>query len=100
MPYDWQNGAAQMGEAWYQVGNAEKADQVLKILADKSVEYCTWYLSLNDSRFLMAAREFEYQWAILDAEVKIMKKYNSPQAEVYEQKVDELYNMYIDRMKQ
>ena len=100
VPYDWQNGAAQMGEAWYQVGNAEKADQVLKALADKSVEYCTWYLSLNESRFLMAAREFEYQWAILDAEVKIMKKYNSPQAEVYEQKVDELYNMYVDRIKQ
>ena len=72
----------------------------LKALADKSVEYCTWYLSLNESRFLMAAREFEYQWAILDAEVKIMKKYNSPQAEVYEQKVDELYNMYVDRIKQ
>ena len=29
-----------------------------------------------------------------------MKKYNSKLAEIYEPKVEELYNMYVDRMKQ
>ena len=44
--------------------------------------------------------EFEYHWAVLDAEVKAMKKYNSKLAEIYEPKVEELYNMYVDRMKE
>ena len=59
-----------------------------------------WYLSLDDNRFMISTREFEYHWAVLDAEVKAMKKYNSKLAEIYEPKVEELYNMYVDRMKE
>ena len=44
--------------------------------------------------------EFEYHWAVLDAEVKIMKKYNSKLAEIYAPKVEELYNLYVERLKQ
>ena len=49
---------------------------------------------------MISIREFEYHWAVLDAEVKAMKKYNSKLAEIYEPKVEELYNMYVDRMKE
>ena len=99
VPYDWQNGAVQMAEAYYQLGETEKADSMMKVLADKSVEYLTWYLSLDEKRFLYSVREYEYNWAILDREVKIMKQYNSKLADIYEPKVEELYNMYVDRMK-
>ena len=100
VPYDWQNGAVQMAEAYYQLGETAKADEIMKALADKAVEYLTWYLSLDDNRFMISTREFEYHWAVLDAEVKAMKKYNSKLAEIYEPKVEELYNMYVDRMKE
>ena len=100
VPYDWQNGAVQMAEAYYQLGETDKADEMMKALADKAVEYLTWYLSLDDNRFMISTREFEYHWAVLDAEVKAMKKYNSKLAEIYEPKVEELYNMYVDRMKE
>ena len=100
VPYDWQNGAVQMAEAYYQLGETAKADEMMKALADKAVEYLTWYLSLDDNRFMISTREFEYHWAVLDAEVKAMKKYNSKLAEIYEPKVEELYNMYVDRMKE
>ena len=99
VPYDWQNGAVQMADAYYQLGETAKADQMMETLANKAVEYLTWYLSLDDNRFLISSREFEYHWAVLDAEVKMMKKYNSKLAEIYEPKVEELYNMYVDRMK-
>ena len=99
VPYDWQNGAVQMAEAYYQLGDTAKADEMMKALADKAVEYLTWYLSLDDNRFMISTREFEYHWAVLDAEVKAMKKYNSKFAEIYGPKVEELYNMYVDRMK-
>ena len=70
VPYDWQNGAVQMAEAYYQLGKPPKADEMMKALADKAVEYLTWYLSLDDNRFMISTREFEYHWAVLDAEVK------------------------------
>ena len=100
VPYDWQNGAVQMAESYYQLGDSAKADEMMKTLADKAVEYLTWYLSMDDSRFAISTREFEYHWAVLDAEVKIMKKYNSKLAEIYAPKVKELYNLYIERLKQ
>ena len=99
VPYDWQNGAVQMAEAYYQLGETEKADSMMQELADKSVEYLTWYLSLDEKRFLYSVREYEYQWAILDREVKIMKQYHSKLADIYDPKVEELYNLYVDRMK-
>ena len=71
----------------------------MKALADKSVEYMTWYMSLDDSRFAISIREFEYHWTVLDAEVKIMKQYNSKLVDIYQPKVEELYNMYVERMK-
>ena len=74
--------------------------QMRLVIADKAVEYLTWYLSMDDSRFAISTREFEYHWAVLDAEVKIMKKYNSKLAEIYAPKVEELYNLYVERLKQ
>ena len=71
----------------------------MKALADKAVEYLTWYLSMDDNRFSISTREFEYHWAVLDAEVKIMKKYNSKLAEIYAPKVEELYNLYAEDTK-
>ena len=99
VPYDWQNGAVQMAEAYYQLGETAKADQMMKELADKSVEYMTWYLSLDEHRFILSTQEFEYHWALLDREVKIMKQYKSTQAEAYDAKVEELYNLYVGRIK-
>ena len=78
VPYDWQNGAVQMAEAYYQLGETEKADSIMKALADKAVEYLTWYLSLDEQRFAMSSREIiDYQLPILSSEVKLMQKYNS-----------------------
>ena len=62
--------------------------------------YLTWYLSMDDYRFAVSSREFEYHLAVLDAEVKIMKKYNSKLAETYDPKVEELYSLYVERLKQ
>jgi len=100
VPYDWQNGAMQMAEAYYQLGEIEKGDNIMKALADKAVEYLTWYLSLDDQRFAMSSHEVvDYQLPILSTEVKLMQKYNSELAPVYDSKLNELYQMCVDRMK-
>ncbi|WP_297675774.1 DUF2723 domain-containing protein [uncultured Bacteroides sp.] len=100
VPYDFQNGAIQMAEAYYQIGETEKADNIMKALADKAVEYLTWYLSLSNRHFAISAREItEYHLPILNSEVKLMQKYNSELAPVYDKKLDELYQMCVDRLQ-
>ena len=99
VPYDWQNGCLQMAEAWYKLGETEKGDHIAQALADKAVEYMTWYMSLDEGRFMISSREFEYHWALLSEEVKKMEQYKSPLAETYRAKLEELYEMYVNRMK-
>ena len=41
----------------------------------------------------------DYQLPILSTEVKLMQKYNSELAPVYDSKLNELYQMCVDRMK-
>ena len=99
VPYDVQNGALEMAEAYYQLGINTKADQIIDELANKSVEYLTWYLSLDDNHLLMSQREFIMHLSALDMEVKMMEKYKSKLAGNYTPKVNELYNIYVGRMK-
>ena len=99
VPYDWQNGSLQMAEAWYKLGETEKGDHIIQALADKAVEYMTWYMSLDNGRFLISSREYEYHWALLNEEVKKMEQYKSSLAETYRAKLEELYDMYVNRMK-
>ncbi len=98
VPYDWQNGAPQLAESYYQLGKSAEGDAIVGAIADKAVEYTTWYLSLDENRFLISTREFEYHWAILDTLVKTMKRYKSSLAEGYEAKLNELYQLYVARM--
>ena len=99
VPYDWQNGAVQMAEAYYQLGQTEKADKIMDALPNKAIEYMTWYLSLDDSQFFVSTREFEYHIALLNEELKLMEKYKSKLSENYSGKLDELYGMYVSRVK-
>ena len=99
VPYDFQNGALEMAEAYYQLGDTAKADQIIDELANKSVEYLTWYLSLDDNHLLMSQREFIMHLSALDMEAKMMEKYKSKLAGNYTPKVNELYNIYVGRMK-
>lgn len=99
VPYDFQNGAFQMAEAYYQLGQTEKADKIMDALANKSVEYMIWYLSFNDHQLAVASQEFIYNLSLLDAEVRQMEKYNSALTKNYAGRLEELYGMYEARTK-
>ena len=99
VPYDWQGGAGQLAESYYQLGDKVHGDEIASAIADKALEYLHFYLSLDDSRFYISTREFEYHVAVLDAMVKIMKNYKSEKAEAYEPQIEELYGLYLQRVK-
>ena len=100
VPYDWANGAFQMAEAYYQLGQNEKANKIIDELANKSLEYMVWYLSLTDYQLSIASENFMYNAGLLDAEVRLMEKYKSENlAKHYSEQLDQLYSEYVARMK-
>ena len=100
VPYDWANGAFQMAEAYYQLGQNEKANKIIDELANKALEYMIWYLSLTDYQLSIASENFMYNAGLLDAEVRLMEKYKSEElAKHYSEQLDQLYNEYVARMK-
>ena len=100
VPYDWQNGALQMAESYYRLGEKEKADKIMEAMADKSVQYLTWYLSLRSNLLKTSSREVEYHLALLNEEVKVLDRYNPELGEVYGEKLDEIYTLYVQRVKE
>ena len=99
VPYDYQNGALQLAEAYYILGNTKEGDRVLTHLADKSVEYITWYLSLSPYAIAVSAREIEYHLAILHTEQLLLKEYNQELANEYYHKFEQLYGMYTTQIQ-
>ena len=96
VPYDWANGAFQMAESYYQLGQNEKANKIIDELANKSLEYMIWYLSLNDNQLAIASENFVYNASLLDAEVRLMEKYKSEElAKHYSTQLDQLYNCLL-----
>lgn len=99
VPYDWTNGSLEICEAYYQLGNISKADQIANELANKSVEYMIWYLSLPETQINASSQNFMYHASILDAEVRLMQKYKSKQAKHYAEKLEQLYTEYVSLVK-
>lgn len=99
VPYDWANGAYQLAEAYYQLNQKAKADKIMDDLANKSVEYMIWYLSMSHNQLSVSGENFMYNASVLDAEIRLMEKYKSQLAPHYSQQLDQLYNEYVTRMK-
>ena len=99
VPYDFQNSSLDMAEAYYKLGEKEKADKIIDALANKSVEYATWYLSMNDYNMTISSREIQTHFAVLDECVRIMEDNGSSLHANYSKRFDELYSMYVMRVK-
>jgi hypothetical protein len=99
VPYDYQNGAHQLASAYYTLGDDKNGDRVLSAVADKAVEYITWYLSLDDQNFMISRREVEYHIALLSEFHRIMDENSSEIADTYDNKLNTLYDLYVNRIK-
>ena len=99
VPYDWSNGAVQMADMYYRLGETQKANEIMEALSKKAIEYLTWYLSLADNHFFISTREFEYHLALLSEEVRVTEKYNPELAASLEQQLNSLYELYVNRAK-
>jgi len=99
VPYDFQNSALDMAEAYYKLGQKEKGDKIIDALANKSLEYATWYLTMNDLQLVVSSREVQTHFAVLDECIRIMEDNDSSLYENYSARFKELYSMYLMRVK-
>lgn len=98
VPYDYANGALNMAEDYYKLGEKEKGDRIVSALADKSIQYATWYLSLSDMQIAMSSRDLQLYLSLLSEELRIMKEYKSELEKNYSAQFDLLYNAYASRV--
>lgn len=94
---DYQSGSKDLAQAWFAVGNKEKGAAILDDMANNSLEYITWYLSMNNKRLALSTQECLYHFYLLDDISKIMETNGLEQAKEYTNKFKELYSIFADR---
>ena len=99
VPSDFQSGSKDLAKAWFTLGKKEKSAAILDELAEKSLEYITWYLSLDTQRFTISAQECLYHFYLLDEETKMMEEFQLPQAERFTAQFNQLYTLFDERTK-
>jgi hypothetical protein len=68
VPHDYvMSSSKEMADDYLKLGQTDKAMAILSDLANKSVEYLTWYLSLDDQRLQSSYEECLRHLYILDA---------------------------------
>lgn len=98
VPHDFQSGSKDMAEAYYILGENAKGAKIMDDIATKSVEYLTWYLSLDHSRLSLSMQECMYHFYLLDEISRSLEKYDKQKSAAYAKKLDELYGIFTAKM--
>ncbi len=114
VPHDYiMCSSMEMAKLYIALGEVAKAEAILSDLGNKSVEYATWYLSLDDQRLAASYENCVNNLLILDEVRKQLARTkalsgvevdpeqqpeSSDAAEHYAQKFEELYDMFNARV--
>ena len=99
------SSSKEMADNYIQLGQTQKAENILEQLANNSVEYATWYLSLDNDRFAGSYEECMRHFYILDdvckslSNLKDAKTGKEPESAAhYAQKFEQLYQLLESRV--
>ena len=106
VPHDYiMSSSKEMADDYLALGEKEKGEAILNDLANKSVEYITWYLSLDDDRFTGSYEECMRHFYILDDVCKALAALDGKQTDElsetaahYAKKFDQLYQLLEQRI--
>ncbi len=113
VPHDYvMSSSKEMAEDYIALGEYEKAQAILDELANKAVEYITWYMSLNDGQLANVYESCVRNFYILDEVNKSLNRIDQaaaaqPEGEVkastdmadhYAEKFEELYDAFNRRI--
>ena len=108
IPHDYIYGKSNdMAMNYAALGKTDKAVKIISAMADNSIEYTTWYLSLDDSRFNISYEECARHFYILQNLCESLSKLKDPQtgktpeaATFYAQKLKDIYDKLDKRIGQ
>ena len=99
------SSSKEMADNYKALGEIQKAEEILDQLANNSVEYASWYLSLDDDRFTGSYEECMRHFYILDDVCKALATLDGKQTDElsetaahYAQKFDQLYQLLEQRI--
>ena len=106
------SSSKEMADDYLALGETEKAEAILSDLANKAVEYISWYLSLDDQRLANSYEECVRNFYILDELNKTLARCNTasgveseseqkPKSDMsahYVKKFEELYEVFNNRV--
>ena len=99
------SSSKEMVDDYAQLGQTKKAENILEQLANNSVEYASWYLSLDDERFAGSYEECMRHFYILDDVCKALSNLKDAKtgkelesAAHYAQKFEQLYQLLERRV--
>lgn len=114
VPHDYvMSSSKEMADDYLALGEVEKAEAILDEMANKSVEYLTWYLGMNDQQLQSAYEGCVRHFYILDELIKDLgraqqagelkgtteqKAASSDRLEHYSKKFEELYGVFNQRI--
>ena len=112
VPHDYiMSSSKEMADNYLALGEKEKAEAILNELANKSVEYIAWYLTLDDMKLASVYENCVRNFYMLDEINKSLMRSaeveegdemasSSEMALHYAKKFEELYGMFNDRVRQ
>ncbi|MCI5744069.1 MAG: DUF2723 domain-containing protein [Bacteroides sp.] len=99
------SSSKEMADDYKALGEIQKAEEILDQLANNSVEYASWYLSLDDDRFTGSYEECMRHFYILDDVCKALATLDGKQTDElsetaahYAKKFDQLYQLLEQRI--
>lgn len=114
VPHDYvMSSSKEMADDYLALGEVKKAEAILDEMANKSVEYLTWYLGMNDPQLQSAYEGCVRHFYILDELIKDLgrakqagelkgtteqKAASSDRLEHYSKKFEELYGVFNQRI--
>ena len=80
VPHNWQSGSFDLAEAWLEVGNTLKGEEIAEAMMTSCQQYLDWYLSLSTPRLLNNSRDCLYYLYQMDEITRLLDTYKSQKA--------------------
>ncbi len=101
VPHDYiMSSSKEMAQDYLALGETEKAEEILGDLANKAVEYITWYLSLNDKQLAGSYDDVVRNFYILDDVNKLLIQSHNNAVKSKEAKSNDLASHYNDKFEE
>jgi hypothetical protein len=91
-----EHSSKDMAKLYYQLGEKEKADKIMGLLADNAVEYASWYMGMNNLQMYLSLANINYYLSSLNDCIKTMNEYKSERSATYTdlwKRLEDIYKM-------